>query len=42
MEQATTIFISGLAGVFAVMVLLYSAIRLTSLAIDKIGGPKEK
>lgn len=42
MEQAIAIFVSGLGGVFAAMVLLYGAIRLTSLVTDKIGGRKEK
>ncbi|HSM73488.1 MAG TPA: hypothetical protein VK852_02590 [Desulfobacterales bacterium] len=42
MEEAITVFISGLVGVFAAMAFLYGAIRLTSRVTDKIGGPKEK
>lgn len=42
MEEAITIFISGLGGVFVAMTVLYGAIRLTSAVTDKIGGPKEK
>lgn len=43
MEEAITIFISGLGGVFVAMTVLYGAIRLTSTVTDKIGGgPKEK
>ena len=42
MEQAITIFVAGLGGVFIGMALLYIAIRLTSLLIEKIGGRKEK
>lgn len=41
MEQAITIFVAGLGGVFIGMALLYIAIRLTSLITDKIGGRKE-
>jgi Na+-transporting methylmalonyl-CoA/oxaloacetate decarboxylase gamma subunit len=42
MEEAITIFVSGLAGVFVAMAVLYGAIRLTSRVTDKIGGRKEK
>lgn len=42
MEQAITIFVAGLGGVFIGMALLYIAIRLTSLVTDKIGSRKEK
>jgi Na+-transporting methylmalonyl-CoA/oxaloacetate decarboxylase gamma subunit len=42
MEEAITVFISGLGGVFVAMTVLYGAIRLTSRLTDKIGGPKEK
>ena len=41
MEQAITIFVAGLGGVFIGMALLYIAIRLTFLITDKIGGRKE-
>ncbi len=40
-EQATTVFLAGIFGVFVGMTLIYIAIRITSLIVDYIGTDKE-
>lgn len=41
MNQAIEIFIAGISGVFIGMALLYVAIRVISLVVDRIGADKE-
>ncbi|WP_299979912.1 hypothetical protein [Desulfobacula sp.] len=36
MTNASTIFISGIAGVMAGMTLLYLSLKITSLIVDKL------
>jgi len=38
MTSASTIFISGIAGVLAGMTLLYFSLKITSLVVDKMGA----
>jgi Na+-transporting methylmalonyl-CoA/oxaloacetate decarboxylase gamma subunit len=41
MNQAIGIFIVGFGGVFIGMALLYIAIRIVALVVDRIGAGKE-
>ena len=41
MEQATTIFVAGIFGVFAGMTLLYTAIRIISFLVDRFGTEED-
>jgi Na+-transporting methylmalonyl-CoA/oxaloacetate decarboxylase gamma subunit len=41
MEKAVAIFVAGLGGVFIGMMLLYAAIRMTSLVTDRLARKKE-
>ncbi len=41
MKEAIEIFVVGLGGVFIGMTLLYTAIRLISLVVDRMGAGKE-
>ncbi|MDD2604145.1 MAG: hypothetical protein RBR20_12060 [Desulfobacterales bacterium] len=41
MNQAMGIFVVGIGGVFVGMALLYIAIRIISLVVDRIGAGKE-
>lgn len=41
MNQAIEIFVAGISGVFIGMALLYIAIRIVSLVVDRIGAGKE-
>ena len=41
MKEAVEIFVVGLGGVFIGMALLYIAIRIVSLVVDRIGTGKE-
>jgi Na+-transporting methylmalonyl-CoA/oxaloacetate decarboxylase gamma subunit len=40
-NQAIEIFVAGISGVFIGMALLYIAIRIVSLVVDRIGAGKE-
>ncbi len=42
MTKAVEVFISGIAGVFIGMALLYVSIKLSSLAIAKLSEGEEK
>ncbi len=41
MEEAVAIFVAGLGGVFIGMALIYAAIRMTSLLIDRLKTKEE-
>ena len=41
MKEAIEIFVVGLGGVFVGMALLYIAIRIISLVVDRMGAGKE-
>ena len=41
MEQATTVFVAGIFGVFAGMALIYLSIRITAFLVDRFGAKEE-
>ena len=42
MNSAVTIFISGITGVAAGMAVLYFAVKLTAVVVDRLGASGKK
>ena len=41
MEQAVTIFLAGVLGVFLGIAMIYAAIRMTAFAVDRFAAKKD-